>query len=110
LSKHYIRLDNQNRIIKGFSDEFEQPLIADVCINEDGGRQFELNDIVNPSFINEKGIYIYKYDTGQVIERTVDEIHADEANLPIPPKIEEEILKEQLTTMQGALDFIIINY
>lgn len=35
--KHYIRLDSVGRVIKGFSDAFEQPEETDICINEDGG-------------------------------------------------------------------------
>ena len=41
-NKHYIRVDDDGRIIHGFSDAFEQPHDGDVCINEQGGYQFRL--------------------------------------------------------------------
>jgi hypothetical protein len=40
--------------------------------------------------------------------KTQEEIEA-EKNAPQPPT-ETDLLKEQIATMQGALDFIIMNY
>ena len=53
-NKHYIRLDENNYVIKGFSDAFEEPLPTDICINENGGRHFELFGEINPN--------LYGYD------------------------------------------------
>lgn len=80
MSKHYIRLNENNLIIKGFSDDFEQPLDTDICINENGGRHFAfvLSDgsegEINPSLINEFGSYIYKFEDGIVMHLTDTEI------------------------------------
>ena len=60
-NKHYIRLDSNNHIIKGFSDAFEQPLETDICINEQGGRQFELNGEINPTLFDGYSCAKYKY-------------------------------------------------
>ncbi|MCG8401359.1 MAG: hypothetical protein MJA84_07150 [Firmicutes bacterium] len=91
---HYIKLDDQNRIVKGFSNAFEQPEITDICINEHGGRHFELNGQINPPLFNNQGIPLYKWDGTQVIERTQQEIQSDIDALPPAPKTELEILRE----------------
>jgi len=106
--KHYIRLDSNNNIVYGFSDAFEQPQEGDICINENGGRHFELNGVINPSLAID-GIYRFKYVDGEIVEKTSEEIEAEKAALPPPPKTEMELLKEQLEFTQAALDFIIMN-
>lgn len=73
-NKHYIRIDFNNIIIHGFSDAFEQPKVADICINEQGGRHFELNGVINPPLTTDSGMFKYKYVNGIVAERTVDEL------------------------------------
>ena len=77
MSKHYIRLDSNNNIVYGFSDDFEQPLVADICINEDGGRHFELNGVINPPLASAQGIYLYKYVNNEVILKTEAEIQQE---------------------------------
>ena len=62
-NKHYIRVEN-GIVIKGFSDAFEKPLETDICINERGGRQFKINNVVNPPMRNMNHTHIYRYDTG----------------------------------------------
>lgn len=84
-TKHYIRLDEQNRVVYGFSTIFDTPLKTDICINEDGGRHFELFGVVNPPLLDMQGINLYKYENGKVIERTPEEIQADVDAKPKPP-------------------------
>lgn len=60
-NKHYIRLNGTNRVIKGFSDAFEEPLETDICINEQGGRQFELFGEINPQLFDGYTCAMYKY-------------------------------------------------
>jgi len=93
--QHYIRIDENKNIIYGFSTAFEQPLEADICINEDGSRHFELFGVINISLTDEKGIRLYKY-TDKVEKRTEDEIQADLdiINSKPKPKTELEILQE----------------
>lgn len=83
MNNHYIKIDTDKNIIKGFSDAFEQPLINDICINEDGERHFELNGIINPSLINSQGIYLYKYVNGEVVTKNDDEIQQEISELPV---------------------------
>lgn len=61
-NKHYIKLNANNCIIKGFSDAFEQPEDGDICINQEGRRHFELLGQVNPSLFDGYGCPEYKYD------------------------------------------------
>lgn len=85
-SKHYIRLDNYERVIYGFSDSFEQPLETDICICEKGGRHFELNGFSNPSLINMDMTHKYKYISGGVVETTEEERQAELDSFPKPTK------------------------
>lgn len=73
MSKHYIRINENNHIIHGFSDVFEQPLETDICINEEGGRHFELSSKTNLPLLNEFGRALYKYINGEILETTEEE-------------------------------------
>lgn len=94
--KHYIRLDDAGRIIKGFSTAFGEPQDGDICINEDGGYQFRLepDGLENPMMMDMDGISLYKYDGGAVVGRSADEIESDRAEIQQPaatPSIEERV-------------------
>ena len=96
---HYIRLQD-NKIIKGFSTAFEQPLKDDVLIAEDAQRHFELNGQTNPPLIEEHGIEKYKYKDGKVEERTEEEIQEDIDALPEPEPSETEKLKARVEELE----------
>lgn len=84
--KHYIRADERGRITEGFSDAFRQPSEADICINERGSYQFRLfpGGEENPSlYAGEEMIPLYKYEDGDVVRRTHEEIEADIAAIPV---------------------------
>lgn len=81
-NKHYIRLDEKNYIEKGFSDAFEDPIVTDICINEQGGRHFELDGVINLSLINMDGRHLFKYVDGKVIKTTEDERVTELATFP----------------------------
>lgn len=86
-NKHYITVDEQNRITSGFSDAFHSPSDTDICINEQGGYQFRLfpGGEENPRLHEwPHMIPLYKYKNGEVMKRTEEEIEADIAALPIP--------------------------
>lgn len=86
-NKHYIRTDDRDVIIHGFSDAFEQPQPSDICINEQGGRQFRLtpNGAENPPMRNMQGVALYKWNGEKVVERTEEERQADTVP-PTPPQ------------------------
>ena len=41
--KHYIEIDKDNYITKGFSDAFEKPTEDSICVAENAGRHFNLD-------------------------------------------------------------------
>lgn len=86
-NRHYIAVDDRNRIIGGFSDAFRKPKEGDICINEQGGYQFRLfpGGEENPPLHEwQHMIPLYKYENGEVVKRTEEEIEADIADIPIP--------------------------
>lgn len=102
-NKHYIRIDEENRVIKGFSDAFEKPKEGDIVINEKGGRHFRLpfENRVNPPLKTDEGVPLYKYENGEAKERTQEEIQADiDALPPSPPTTVERV--EQLEKASGT--------
>lgn len=60
--KHYIRVNKDAYIEKYFSSAFEKPQEGDICINESGGRHFNLE------LRNADGMLCKKYVDGQIID------------------------------------------
>ena len=90
MAKHYIITDELGRILRGFSDDFEQPTDASaICINEEGGRHFEMNGVCNPGLVNGDGTPLYKFVNGEVVRRTSAELEADKPVIVPIPTIEE---------------------
>jgi len=89
-TKHYIRL-NGIFIIKAFSTAFEQPIDGDICVNEDGGRHYNLN------IYNANGLPNLKYINGEILETTdidlADKIAEREACILANPSMETRIKK-----------------
>ena len=93
-NKHYITVDNHNRIVDGFSDAFRQPSDTDICINEQGGYQFRLfpGGEENPALHEwQHMIPLYKYENGKVVKRTEEEIEADIAAIPEPEAVPTQL-------------------
>lgn len=80
MAKHYIRIDENNKVIYGYSDSFEKSLSTDICINEDGARQFELLGEVNPILLDSRGCHRFIYDSKttsteiEIVEDASDEV------------------------------------
>ena len=72
--KHYIRLDENNFVIKGYSDAFENYKDGDILIYEgDRYRQFFLLDhICNPNIINDERVPQFKYENN-IVRLATDE-------------------------------------
>lgn len=98
MAKHYIVTDESGRVLRGFSDNFEQPDASAICICEDGGRHFELNGVINPPMIDHNGTTLYKFDGGKVVTRTQEELDADKsAVIPVPT------IEERTSALESAL-------
>lgn len=100
-NKHYIRTDDRSVIVYGFSDAFEQPLETDICINEQGGRQFRLtlDSGENAPLKENHGIPLYKWEGNKIVERAKEEIDEDISKLPKP----EPSLQDQIKILESAL-------
>ena len=102
MAKHYIIIDEAGRILRGFSDDFEQPDASAICINEDGGRHFELDGVINPPMMDYNGVPLYKFDGKQVIERTKLELESDKPSVISVPTIEERVQNIELAVKELA--------
>ena len=103
MHNHYIRLEG-NKVIKGFSDAFEEPQEGDILIAENAGRHFEYDGQVNPPLSDEDGIPAYKYAKNKMGKRTKAEIEADRKALPAPEPSEMERLKGDVERLILALE------
>lgn len=104
-NRHYIAIDENGKIIGGFSDAFEQPEAGNICINERGETQFRLfpDGEENPSLVNADGIHLYTWDGKAVRETTQDERAAEkaemEASAPMPVPSSTDILGQQVAEL-----------
>ena len=102
--KHYIRLDENNLIIKSFSTAFEQPEENDILICETNQRHFNLDLYIYP------GVLKYKYIDNQITERPASELIIP----PQPIQITTEDIQNQLAQINndflGFLDWYYITH
>ncbi len=84
-NRHYITIDDQNRVTDGWSNgpHPDHDTAGAICINEQGGYQFRLTSggEENPALYTMDGIPLYKWDGERAVPRTEEEIAADR----IPP-------------------------
>lgn len=92
-NKHYIRVED-TFIVKGFSDAFEAPLETDICINEKGGRHFEIDGEINPSLYNINGTHIYRYDT-EIRKATEEELASEYEIINSKNAVTEKVIAEE---------------
>lgn len=102
-NKHYITVDDRNRIIVGFSDAFRQPSETDICINQQGSYQFRLfpDGEENPALYNFDGILLYKWAEGQVLHRTPEEIQEDKAAQE--PTLPQSSIDQRIAAVEDAI-------
>lgn len=109
-NKHFILVDAQGRIVDGWSDgphPERQPTEQSVLLTDQGGYQFRLQPggEENPALWTMDGIPLYKWEDGQVVPRTEEEIASDRAAIPEPPPSAQEQLRADvdfLAAMQGV--------
>lgn len=106
MAKHYIIIDEVGRVLRGFSEDFEQAEASAICVNEDGGRHFELNGVVNPPMTDYNGVPFYKFDGDEVVDRTQEEIDADK---PVAtPTITAPSIDDRTSALESALLELIL--
>lgn len=94
MNKHYITVDGNSLVTKAFSDAFEQRLDTDICVNENGGRHYNLN------LTREDGLPKYKYIDGVFTETTEDDF-------PIRVKhLELEVELQKILDWMDDTDYI----
>lgn len=112
-SKHYITVDDQDRITDGWSDgpHPEKDISGAICFNAKGGYQFRLiidgvQTEENPPLWTMDGIPLYKYIDGAVQKRSEEEIEADRAMIPPAPPSEIEQLRADIDfiAVMGGVD------
>ena len=102
MAKHYVISNDAGHILRGFSDDFEQPDAKAICINEDGGRHFELNGAVNPPMTDYNGTPLYSFDGEKVVARTKLQLEADKPVVISVPTIEERVQVIELAVKELA--------
>lgn len=122
-NKHYIKVDDQGRIVDGWSDgpHSGKDTTGAICINEEGGYQFRLyvkflelsgepyhmRTEENPVLFDRNGIPLYKYKNGEIVSRSEEEIAADVAAIPAPGPTAAERLEAQVTYTAMMTDTLI---
>lgn len=105
-NKHYIRVVD-GIVTKGFSDAFEEPTDTDVCIDEKGGRHFEIDGEINPSLFDDNFCHLYRYD-GELRKSTEEELKAEyEANYVEPQPTQLDIIEAQVTYTAMMTDTLL---
>ncbi len=117
-NKYYIRLNENGRIVKTFSNALENCLESDIQVGVGYGTQFrvkgevlsaELQEFSNVEnglcLINDNGLFALKYENGLICKVTEEEQDAELQTLPKAPPTEVEILKEEnLLLMETAVE------
>lgn len=109
ISKVYIKVDSQNRIIQCDGGYTEANVIGDGWIKIDEGYGDKYNLCQTHYFENglytDDGFYRYKYINNEIVERTADELATDkialEAIVPEPTqldRIEAQVMYTALMT------------
>lgn len=110
-NKHYITVDGQGRIVDGWSDgPFpDKDTTGAVCVNEEGGYQFRLvsDGEENPLLFDRQGIPLYKWEDGEIVARSEEEIAADAAAIPAPGPTAQERLEAQVAYTAMMTDTLI---
>ena len=84
-SKVYIRIDDNNRVVRiegGYTTP--EDLTDWIEIDEGYGDKYNLcqTHYLEKGLTTEDGIYQYKYEDGEVVERTAEEIEEDREAIP----------------------------
>lgn len=129
-NKHYIKVDDQGRIVDGWSDgPFPgKDTTGAVCVDQQGGYQFRLTPEgeENPTLLDSHGVPLYKLadgqhpqgarpsrmeaelpTAGQVVARSEAELAADRAALSAPGPSQGERLEAQVAYTAMMTDTLL---
>ena len=95
-NKHYVRVNENNFILKSFSDAFEQPTELDIFI-EDGGRHYNLG-----LWNNESPKYVYDNGIRECTQVEID-LYKSSISIQIPQPSKTEILEAQVQAVAQAV-------
>lgn len=109
----YAVVDNDGRILQ-IEGEYSLSNISDLSsavLIEEGPSCDRLNHAQNmylpgPTW-TEDGIPLYKWEDGQVVPRTEEEVAADRAEIPAPPPTDQERFEAQLFYTAMKTDTLI---
>ena len=100
-SRVFILTDEQNRITR-IEGEYTLPkdLTDWIQIDEGNGDRYNLAQslYLEKGLMTEDGIYQYKYEDEEVVERTAEEIDADRKAIPIVPSDAERLEAQVMYT------------
>ena len=96
----YARVDGENRIVEVGSDAFLTDLTGWVKIDEGRGDRFRhaQNNYLPGPLTDERGLYRYRLESGEAVERTQDEMDADFAP-PEPSFSDTELALVELAAL-----------
>ena len=105
-NRHYIAVDEQGRIVDGWSDGPHpgRDTSGAICIDGEGGYQFRLlpGGEETPPLSAEDGVPLYRWDGETAVPRTMEEIEADRA-----PSL-ELVQAEKLAQLSAACNAAIV--
>lgn len=100
-SRVFILIDDNNRITR-IEGEYTLPqdLTDWIQIDEGYGDKYHLaqSNYLNKPLMTEDGIYQFKYENDQIVERTTEEIEADREAVPVIPTQMEQLESQVIYT------------
>lgn len=108
LIKVYIKIDENNNIIAVNSSIFLTDLTDWIEIDEGTGDKYAhaQNYYFDKPLVTETGIYRYQYLYKMIVEKTDEEIAAEEAKFPQPGMSDVELLKAQVQALSTENEFL----
>lgn len=108
-SRVFIFIDDNNRIIR-IEGEYTLPqdLTDWIQIDEGYGDKYNLaqSHYLDKPLMTEDGIYQYKYENKEVVERTAEELEADRKAVPVIPT-QMELLEAQVFYTAAMTDTLL---
>lgn len=108
LIKVYIKIDENNNIIAVNSSIFLSDLTDWIEVDEGTGDKYAhaQGHYFDKPLMTETGIYRYQYLYKMIVEKTDEEIAAEEAKLPQPGMSDVELLKAQVQALSTENEFL----